>query len=198
MNSFCIASIVEGHGEVEAVPILLRRVAAEIDPTCAIAALPPIRVTKSRLLMPGELERAVELAARRTALPGGVLVLLDSDADCPAQLGPSLLRRAARSDVPVGIVLAKQEFEAWFIAAAHSISGKRGLRTDLEAPLDPESIQGAKEWLDERMARGRKYAETLDQPALAALFDLNAARNLPSFNKLWRTVEWLLTSRIGG
>lgn len=59
------ACIVEGHGDREAVPIVIRRLAAKLDPAAAIHIPPPIRIPKNKLLKPGELERAVDLAARR-------------------------------------------------------------------------------------------------------------------------------------
>ena len=62
-----LIAVVEGHGEVQAVPILLRRVLHEKLQIYDIVLEPPIRVPKSKLLKQGELERAVELAARRTA-----------------------------------------------------------------------------------------------------------------------------------
>lgn len=33
---------------------------------------------------------------------------------------------------------------------------------------------------------GRTYRETLNQPALAAVFDLQAGSAAPSFDKMWR------------
>lgn len=189
-----LACIVEGHGEVGAIPLLLRRLAQAIRPGLAVQIEPPLRVPRNRLVKPHELERAVELAGRRAGPQGAILVVLDSDDECPASLAPSLLRRAlrARSDVAVGVVLAKREFEAWFLAAAESLRGKRGLSASLSAPEDPESIRGAKEWLTARMEPGRKYVETLDQPALAASFDLELARRAPSFDKLYRQVAALI------
>ena len=41
-------------------------------------------------------------------------------------------------------------------------------------------------------ASGQRYRETLHQPALTSLFDLDAARAAPSFDKLWRDVIDLL------
>lgn len=55
-----IGCIVEGHGDVEAVPILVRRLARELDPDLAVETPRPIRVPKDRLLKTGELERHVE------------------------------------------------------------------------------------------------------------------------------------------
>ena len=191
---FTIGYIVEGHGEVEAVPILIRRLALQIDPTLYVNIPPPIRISKSKLVKEGELEKAVELIARKVAPAGAILVLLDSDEDCPATLGPTLLARAklARSDLPVTVVLAKHEYEAWFLAAAPSLRGQRGLRDDLERPNDPEAIRGAKEWLSDRMPDNQSYVETLDQPAFTKSFDLDQARQSDSFDKCRREVERLL------
>jgi len=62
-----IATIVEGHGEVYAVPFLLRRPAAHLTPNIAIQVRTPIRRSRDRLLKPGELEKDVELAAELIA-----------------------------------------------------------------------------------------------------------------------------------
>ena len=87
-------------------------------------------------------------------------------------------------------MLAKAEYEAWFLAAAASIAGQRGLPEDLMPPADPEGIRGAKGWLKERRTDGLSYGETIDQPALTAVFDLDQARaGAPSFDKLWREVQ---------
>lgn len=125
-----------------------------------------------------------------------MLILLDSDEDCPAQLGPDLLRRvvSSRQDVPSAVVIAKREFESWLLAAAESLRGQRGLASDLASPSDAEAIAGAKEWLTAHMAGGRSYVETLDQPALAARFDLDLARRADSFDKCCREIIRLLTS----
>jgi hypothetical protein len=191
-----IASIVEGHGEVEAAPILVRRIAALIDPAIGVQVLPPLRVSRYKLVKAGECERAVEYSARRTGGRGGILILVDAEDDCPAELGPQLLQRArqTRSDLPIAVVLAKCEFEAWFLAAAESLRGKRGLPHDLVPPPNPEAIQGAKEWLSARMTGGSRYRETLDQPALTNDFDFESARAADSFDKCLREVSALIAT----
>ena len=65
-------------------PLLIRRIAVEVEPTLEIAIPHPIRVTKGQLLKPGELERAVKFAALNAEVGGGILVILDSDDSCPA------------------------------------------------------------------------------------------------------------------
>ena len=191
-----LGCIVEGHGEVEAVPVVVRRIAERERPLNVVEIPNPLRITKDRLVKAGELERAVELAARLAGQPGGVLVVLDSDDDCPAEQEPALLARAeaARSDRPIAVVLAKREFEGWLLAAAESLRGQRGLPDNLQPPADPEAIRGAKEWLTGRMTAGRAYSPTLDQPALSARFDLDLARTRSqSFDKFYRDTVALIS-----
>lgn len=188
-----IGCVVEGHGEVESVPVLIRRIAQQFDPGLLVLIPHPVRVTKSRLLKPGELERAAELAVLNAGADGGVLVILDSDEDCPAQLGPELLERvrSARSDVLSAVVLARREFESWFLASAESLRGCRGLPGDLESPHQPEEIPGAKEWLSGRIQDGA-YASTVDQASLTNALDFDLARRAASFDKCYREITRML------
>jgi hypothetical protein len=196
MTEVRIAAIVEGHGECEAVPILIRRIAQTIDPGFVPRILPPLRIPASRLLKQGEMERSLDFAARKLEGRGGIVIIVDCDWEncCPAEEGPLLLKRAlaTRGDVPIAVVLAKREFEAWFLAATESLRGKFGLPGNLESPAYPESIRGAKEWLTDKMPPGRAYAETTDQPAFAAVFDMNTARRADSFDKCYRDIKNML------
>ena len=193
MNPLKLGLVVEGHGEVAAVPILLRRIAGDLDPSVPLEILHPIRRPRASLVKPGEIERAVELAAYKARPRGGVFVLFDSDDDCPAALAPEILHRAvpAASGLPVYVILPRREFEAWFLAAAESLRGLRGLPLDLASPQNPEEVRGAKEWLRDRM-QGRAYSSTIDQPALAARIDLNQARAAASFDKCYRDLGALI------
>jgi hypothetical protein len=187
-----VGLIVEGFGEVEAAPVLVRRLATMVGPGVPLKVLRPHRLSRYKLVKTGEIERAVDFMARKVGFGGSVLVMIDADDNCPALLGPQLLQRAkaARPDRAVSVVLAKREFESWFLAGAASLRGARTLPEDLKAPHQPESIAGAKEWLSVRMTSG--YSETLDQPAFAAALDLVDARQSDSFDKLVRDVSALL------
>ena len=190
-----IGCIVEGESEVETVPLLIRRIAANLYPELPIVVLPPIRRPRNQVVKENELERAVEFVARQIGGQGAIFIIFDGDDDCPAELGPALLRRASqvRSDLPIAVVLAKHEFEAWFLAAAESLRGRRGLRNNLNSPDNPEAIRDAKGWLSQCMRNSRKYRETRDQPALAALFDIEQARQADSFDKCYRDIVRLLS-----
>lgn len=187
-----IAPIVEGHGEVSSVPILLRRISIWQNPDVPIRVLAPIRVPRDRFLNKTEdFRRYLLLAGTKTGLGGWIPVILDADFDCPATLAPELLARAQQI-VPaqdVSIILANREYEAWFIASSASLHGKRRFQLDDPASAsNAESIGNAKGWVKLRMVDGA-YGETTDQPALTSLMDLEQAfTNSASFRKLCR--EW--------
>ena len=188
-----IVAIVEGDGEVEAVPVLIRRIGAVVSPLTPPDVSKPIRVPRRRIVKEGELERYVRLAAARAGNDGRIVILLDANGDCPVELASDILRRAraARSDLRIEVVLAKREYEAWFISAIESIAGFRGIHPDVSAPQDPESIGGAKERLQDRMHDS--YRPTADQDGLTARFDMALARKRsPSFDKMWRATAAVL------
>ena len=191
-----LIAIVEGHGDVEAVRVLLRRVLQEKLQRYDVAVERSIRVPKGKLLKPSELERAVNLAARRTSATDGIIVLVDADDDCPAELAPAMATRATQSrpDRRISVVIAKSEFESWFVAAADSLAGYRGLFDGLAAPANAERIRDAKGWLSSNMPTGSTYRETIDQAAFASRIDLDKARQCPSFDKFMREIRTLAHS----
>jgi len=176
-----LVPIVEGHAEVRSIPVLMRRLGVDVAR--------PFRVKRNLVVKPGELERAVALAVKDRAPASAVLVLLDADDDCPAELAPVLVRRCGQvTDVPVSVVFAVRELEAWFLGGIESLRGQRGIRPDAAYDADPEAPRGAKERVEALMAGS--YVDVDDQPAMMASLDLNAARSrCPSFDKLMRDLQ---------
>lgn len=189
-----LAPIVEGHGEVEALPALLHRIVRARAFQGVLQVNPPIRVKLGSFLNDRDFfRRYIALASEKAAQEGGsVLILLDCDDECPAKLGPDLLRRAreVRSDVGMFVSLAHREFESWFIAAIKSLRGVRGLPNDLLPPPDPERIRNAKGWLDERM--NVAYDPVTHQIEFTRKIDLSQARGSRSFNRFYQYVCSLL------
>jgi hypothetical protein len=190
-----IQPVVEGHGEVAAVPVLVRRlIEAGGISTAGLEVGRPIRRNRSHLVQEGSLREAVRLARLQ---PGcrGILILLDADDDCPAELGPRLQGWAEQEarEIPCAVVLAHREYEAWFLASLDSLRGQRGIRADAAAEAAPEAIRGAKERLARYLEGGAPYFETSDQPALTARFSLaEAHRRSRSFRRLVRGFEILV------
>lgn len=180
--------IVEGEGDKAAAPVLARRILIQNQMVAHIP--PPIRVKRDRFLtQPDQSNRYLLLAKAKAGAEGKIIVLLDADADCPRSMVDRHLTRMRQVVAPVELafVVANTEFEAWFVAGAESIQGKRGLANQLTAPAEPERINGPKQWLRRHMPSNRTYSETLDQPALAAIFDWSVActrsRSLDKFRR---------------
>ncbi|MFI0729775.1 DUF4276 family protein [Streptomyces sp. NPDC021225] len=196
-----IASVVEGEGEMSALPVLLRRLMGEAQIWDADIKR-PLRRDRGQLARPGGLEAAVEAQARRVPADnlGGILVMIDAADDCPASVGPSLLARAeaARPDRRTAVVLANREFEAWFLASAPSLSGRAGLAEHLEVPANSETLRDCKGRLTHHRRDGVRYRPRVDQAALTDVIDLDLARaNSSSFNKFCRDITYLVTGKRG-
>ena len=195
------APIVEGHGELEAVPALLHRIATAVGHPGEILVNPPIRVKSGSFINDRDYFRKhVMLATGKAASRrGAVIILLDCDdaRNCPAVLGPALLKQAqeVRNDVPILVGLAWREYETWLVSAVRSLAGQHGLPAEIEPPPDPEGIRGAKEWLGDRMSYG--YDPITHQAAFTRLFDLEQARTVSSFERFYRRVESLINARAG-
>ena len=188
-----ISSIVEGDGEVHAVPVLLRRLRDEWSTLPHhVEPLPPIRVHRDRFLnREEEFRKKLLLAAAKCGDQGWILIILDADDDCPVDLANDVYQRAIQhvSHRRVSVIAANREYEAWFIAAAPSLDGKRGFQLPPDTPvIDAETPRDAKGWIGRKMAGGN-YSEVLDQPAFTASFSLQMAHdNSRSFRKLCK--EW--------
>jgi hypothetical protein len=189
-----IYPIVEGHGEVAAAPVLLRRLVAEAG--ChGVGVGTAIRRTQSQFRGRETVQAAVRLAALQPQC-AAIVLLFDGEDDCPKELAEEVRvwAREAAGDIPCDVVVAYREYETWFVSALESLRGSYGIRNDAEAPANPESRRDAKGWLEEFMPPTRSYSETGDQPGMSQTFDMALAhRRNRSFRKLVKTVGDLLT-----
>ena len=173
--------IVEGEGEVSAVPILLRRILHEQGDHYGVDVLKPINARgKDDLIKRLEDNVGYAIEDDRCA---AILVLLDADRDCPVELGTELARRASSMNlhVPTAVVCAKREYENWFLASDETFEG------------DAENYGGAKRWLTDRKPPGLIYKETRDQTSLSAKMDIEKAfETSRSFRRLCDAVDELV------
>lgn len=197
-----LVPVVEGDGEVQAVPILLRDICLRIGALRWQIAAPKNAHGCDNLMKAGGLERFVELPWRQRDC-GGVLVLLDSDGrHCPMALAKNLGARVRQMGArhSVSIVVAHLEYEAWFLASLDTIVGRpfgghHGLHSGLSAPPNCESVQNPKRWLSRHFPRGRIYKETSDQAAMTTLINHDTARaQSRSFRRLYSAVEQLMAA----
>ena len=187
--------IVEGQGDVIAVPLLLRRIAVELIGGINLQCATPFRLPRTRLKNIGDLSRALQLGQnklRQVPPPSFILILMDADVDCPKALLETLAgqHRDLIAASPTSMVFAAREFETWFLAADMNASDHRALRASTPPVANPEMIADAKgRFRDDFMLPGSSYSETVDQPKFASCMDLAKARRSPSFDKLVREVR---------
>lgn len=186
-----IVPIVEGDGEVEALPNLLIRLLHRHSCFDLFVARPKNAHGCGNLTTPGGIERFVRLALFEPQCEG-ILVLLDADDSCACSIANGLAKRieALNPQKPVAFIAAKCEYEAWFLASLPTITGKLldgrpGLKQGLTYPDDRvESLVGVKGWLSRNFQGGRIYKETLDQLPMTRFIDFDMA--LPKSRSLRR------------
>ena len=192
-----IISIVEGDGDLYALPELLRRILWERLCRFDITARRP-KVANGKPDLLKRFERFLEYA-----LLGGcdaILVLVDADEECPFQHAPNLAARAAalNLNVPVAIVYANSEYETWFICSLSEFTGapireRLGIPESVNAPQNVENIRAAKGWLEQHMPNDRGYKETEDQAPLTHHINLDLTHNISrSFRRLCHAVDELV------
>jgi hypothetical protein len=186
--------IVEGHGEVTAAPVLLRRLLEHAN-CFGVSVGRPIRQTQPKFRREADVRAAVALACKQPQC-AAVLLLFDGEDDCPAELGAKVCAwaQSAAAPIPCEVVIAYREYETWFLAAVESLRGHCHIRNDATAPADPETRRNAKGALETFMPSGASYAETIHQARLSAVFNMAVAhRSNRSFRKLTKAVGDLLT-----
>ena len=126
-----IQPIVEGHGEVEAVPVLLRHVMNDGLGVYATGVRRPIRRPRDQLLSRDGLSRAIAMARCEPDV-SAILVICDLDDDCARDILPDLLMwgQSEARPFPFGIALARREYEAWLLASLPSLAGRGRIQAD--------------------------------------------------------------------
>jgi hypothetical protein len=196
--------VVEGHGEVRAVPNLLNRLSADLG--FAAHWSHPLKIN---VLREADAQKAASLLRSR---PGaeGLLVLRDDEDGCPRDDGPEIARWLQRLALPfpAACVLFYREFETLFLPCLDLFAGRplmtgrierEGIREGTVPVEDPEARRDAKRLLTESMPSGRAYKETTDQLALTRMLDFDRLRSvdLPCFGTLERALQFLLGGRAG-
>lgn len=196
-----IVPIVEGQGEVEAVPALLLKLLWEMNRHDVQVGSPRNAHGCGNLTSPGGLEKFIQHCWKERDC-GAILVLMDADEECPLEIARGFSERvqAMGAKHPVVTVIAKCEYEAWFLAslekiAGEELQGRAGLPAELMYPGDVEARVGVKGWLSQQFPEGRIYKETLDQKPMTERLDTALARERSrSFRRLWHAVEQVLTA----
>ena len=190
-------TLVEGHGEVKAVPVLLSRLGRHLGvrtPWAATLRWKNIHLWEPRHGGRGGLLQGLQFLRHKRNV-GGVLVLRDEDDRCPREVAPEVSTLIADLDLPfrTAVTLLHPEYEVLFLPCMHRMQAAgfstrtRWDRASWEARRD---IKG---WLSSQLPRGRSYKPTTDQKPMTEQIDfdeLDAAR-VPCFGSLARAVRFL-------
>ena len=206
-----LVPIVEGDGEVTAVPEQLRRLLYdELEQYEWVVVKPKNAHGVGGLIKPGGIERFVQYALSEPDC-SGVLVLLDGDAvgsiapalrpdDCSPALAKFLTQRINELNprVPIVVVIARWEYEAWFLASLETIS-PQFFSEETHFDGEVEEQRSPKGWLNARFPPGRKYSETRDQVRMTTImqFDLVEQRSR-SFKRLRDAIDEILQAHANG
>ncbi|MEZ6132941.1 MAG: DUF4276 family protein [Planctomycetaceae bacterium] len=205
-----IVLFVEGEGEAEAAPHLVSRIVTELNGWDSVIVDPsPFRVGHlSKLTRADYAEwRRKLLAALKRRDVGGILVLLDGDAetingrpfcarDCAIELSARASEIGAGVSFSTACVFACQEFESWFIGAAagfDSLPDNRRLTLPASMPANPElAPRDAKGWLRKTVSGG--YRPTRDQLVFARALNLKLLRQqkMRSFMRFENAIQELI------
>jgi hypothetical protein len=182
-----IVPLIEGDGELAAVPILIRRVLHERFEEYVWGVAHPKKVGSLGALRK-KLEKFITYAAREDNAQG-ILILLDLDDGCPGTEAQRLAKDVQQLSprLPVAIAFAHREYEAWFLAGIEEISERLG------DPSRVETIRDVKGWLSRNVEALGGYRATRHQPSLTCKIDLALAeKHSRSFRRLLRAVGLLV------
>jgi hypothetical protein len=193
-----LVPLVEGDGEIDSVPLLLRRFQERVSDWSFNIAPAKNAHGKFNILKPGGFERFLELCFMEPECQS-VLVLLDADNDCAFDIANGLANRARNRNGPahVAIVVAKHEYETWFIASLHTIAtdclrGQESLSAGVQFTDPYEAHRNPKSWISNNMPQGRIYKETFDQARMTRLIDIDSTyERCRSFRRMFDAFEQL-------
>jgi hypothetical protein len=188
-----IVPIVEGPGEVAAVPVLINGILRSLGEHTVFVAAPKNAHGKGNLTKPGGLERFVELAELERDC-GAVLILVDSDDECPVELARAFVGRLQQRGVarPTVVVCAARAYETWLIAGNDEVVRKiASAHPSVERAIDDvDSIRGPKGKIDATFPSGTAYRETIDQESMTRSLDLDLAlQRSRSFRRLHTAIQ---------
>jgi len=187
-----ILPIVEGPGDVDSVPLLLRRLLHERHNVFDVEIARQYRYGENGKVTRNFSRQA--LAAAKEGVP--LLWTLDCDDGCPVEWANHFEQIIpAGITVPIKFAFFQREYECMFLAEHDCLVAELAINPATPRSSHPENIRGAKERISKMMPAGAAYKETVHQARLTARMDLNnALANSRSLRHLESSVLSLVQS----
>lgn len=186
--------VVEGHGELEAAPVLVRRIFNELFGEFDV----DIDVQRRRCLAH---LRANEWSNFKRYLAAAfnegtpILWILDADDECAVDCASEMVEIANLVGLrqPFAVAFWIREWETMFLYDWVNLRSAIGAIGQNGPPADPEQIRGAKEWITAQLPKNVIYKETVDQTRLSARVSIEFLRErYRSFRHFCNVLEWLI------
>jgi len=198
MSNRSLAVLLEGDGDYDAVPLLIRKIANFKGYHDLRLGAKPIKVGDAHAIQRSEkFLRLFEYAISRSDIDC-VLIAADCEDFCPVQAVQSVYSRVSsiidRFKKPVGVTFFHREYETMFLVNARHIADRC---TSIN--LLPEKIPSDARLLEVRNAKGllrsitttNTYKETRDQARLTAAMEVqDCATEYRPLMHLMNLIDW--------
>ena len=134
-----LISLVEGEDDKDAIPTLLTKILHDLQQWNWYVG--EIIIVRSLGKLHKNLATYLTHAANKNNC-AAVLIVLDSDDDCPVDMAYKLAEKIQSLGFPqpIAIVFAHREYEAWFLASLPTIAGHHDLPKDIIPPHTKSSL----------------------------------------------------------
>lgn len=189
-----ILLVVEGDGDVLAIPLLTRRLLHDNEIYDVRIESPPQKrhdVAHLKGKNWYNFDRYLQ-AAYGWECP--VMWTIDCDDDCALAVAREFSERAATIGVrqPLAFAFWVKEFESLFLADSETTKSVLGCEFK-NLPVYPEQKRGVKEFINSCLPAGRRYSETIEQEKVVSRLNFSVLRKTSrSFQHFEKALLWLV------
>ncbi len=206
-----ICPVVEGFGEIEAVPILLGKIRDHLGYTDREVQFPGLinAEGESGISNPANLEGVIRRIDNKfkNGKIEGVIIIVDTEGYCGKDKAVAITNelRAINPLYPVVVICPVRMFEAWLLASMESISDSKlnknaRVKQNSFYRGNPELEPDPKTWITSRLERNnsdasKKYSEVKHQHHLTKRLDVELvlSKHVRSFQRLVHAVSEIIS-----
>jgi|GEM_PF-1293456 hypothetical protein len=200
-----ISLLLEGDGDFQAVPLLLRTICNDLELfNVSILPKPKKAGTAAKLGQPGVLENFLKYASFENC--DVILLVVDVDEGCPVEIARNFVARAQalhlEGNPRIAFAFLKPEFEVFFLFSLESLAAKFPADS-IDVPPDfttddLEAKRDSKNRLSSFMPKGKIYKETRQQAKYVNHLDYDILRErCRCYQHLESAIRWIASAPDG-